>query len=103
MVWGQGSTGPSQTLGFTEVERIGTVPSGNYCLKAPGLSPDNRLALVSVDAERTEIPVSFASAMTFSGACTNNRFVVITKRAVLAGGNLEDEVADDVAFAIAVL
>ncbi len=37
---------PNQTSGFTSVERTGT---GDYCLTAPGLSPESRPAEVSVE------------------------------------------------------
>lgn len=89
---------PARTSGFTSVARVDT---GKYCLTAPGLSSDNRPAVVSVDWEYTISPEANAAAM-FSSGCDNGGFLVVTKRTILSGGVLTDTYENDVGFTIAV-
>ncbi len=89
-----------QVDGFTSVERDAT---GDYCLRAPGLNPANRAALVSVDFRETARPETLASALNDPDGCDGGRFRVVTERLVLSNGTLDEEAADSVAFVIAVL
>ncbi len=88
------------------MQRIST---GIYCLKAPGLNPATRPAVVSVDWQQTAVPEALAAASYGSasgGPCPVDKYAVVTERIVLdsnaANYFLDDDAADNVGFVIAV-
>lgn len=90
-----------KTSGFTSVERI---DPGVYCLTAPGLSSENRPAVVSIDRIFTDAPTANASAVIASTTgCAGGGFQVYTNRLELDNGSLRDVFDDSIGFVIVVL
>jgi hypothetical protein len=97
---GSPSLDPARTSGFTSVEEVA---AGRYCLSAPGLSPDNRLAVASVEGSSTFAPKTTASALVGAEGCGDGRFEVSTRRTIIANGLLTDTADDTVGFVVAVM
>jgi hypothetical protein len=85
--------------GISSVQRIGT---GNYCVTAPGISPGQSAAVVSVEYESTTNPEGNASAIAIDQTCGFDFGVLTERQSIGAGPVLNSTDADDVGFRIVI-